>query len=117
MLQCITCHNAHGIKKVDDPKSPVYPTNVPQTCNKCHGNASFMQSYNPAISVDQLTKYRTSVHGVLNSKGNIKAAECASCHGSHDIYPANDVRSKVYKLNIPGTCSQCHSDKNYMNSF
>lgn len=117
MLQCITCHNAHGIKKVDDPKSPVYPTNVPQTCNQCHGNASFMQSYNPAIAVDQLTKYRTSVHGVLNSKGNIKVAECASCHGSHDIFPANDVRSKVYKLNIPNTCSHCHSDKNYMKAF
>jgi len=117
MLQCITCHNAHGIKKVNDPKSPVYPTNVPQTCNKCHGNASFMQSYNPALSVDQLTKYRTSVHGVLNSKGNIKAAECASCHGSHDIFKANDVRSSVYKLNIPNTCSHCHSDKEYMKAF
>ncbi|MBP1631528.1 MAG: exported protein of unknown function [Bacteroidetes bacterium] len=117
MLQCITCHNAHGIKKVDDPNSPVYPTNIPQTCNKCHGNASFMQSYNPAISVDQLTKYRTSVHGVLNSKGNIKVAECANCHGSHDIFSANDVRSKVYKLNIPSTCSHCHSDKSYMKAF
>ena len=117
ILQCTTCHNAHGIKKVKDPRSPVYPTNVPQTCNKCHGNASFMQTYNPAISVDQLTKYRTSVHGVLNSKGNIKAAECASCHGSHDIFISKDVRSKVYKLNIPATCSQCHSDIEYMKEF
>ena len=117
MVQCITCHNAHGIKKVTDPGSPVYPTNVPQTCNKCHGNATFMQSYNPAISVDQLTKYRTSVHGVLNSRGNTKVAECASCHGSHDIFTSKDVRSKVYKLNIPATCSHCHSDKDYMKDF
>ncbi|MDP2365007.1 MAG: cytochrome c3 family protein, partial [Ignavibacteria bacterium] len=117
MLQCITCHNAHGIKKVNNPGSPVYPVNIPQTCNKCHGNASFMQSYNPAIAVDQFTKYRTSVHGVLNSKGNTKVAECASCHGSHDIFPSKDVRSKVYKLNIPGTCSNCHSDKEYMKDF
>lgn len=117
ILQCTTCHNAHGIKKIKDTISPVYPTNVPQTCNKCHGNASYMQSYNPAISVDQLTKYRTSVHGVLNSKGNTKAAECASCHGSHDIFTSKDVRSKVYKLNIPNTCSKCHSDKEYMKDF
>lgn len=117
IAQCITCHNAHGIKKVNDSRSPVYPTNVPQTCNKCHGNASFMQSYNPAISVDQLTKYRTSVHGVLNSKGNSKVAQCASCHGTHDIFTSKDVRSKVYKLNIPATCSQCHSDKEYMKEF
>jgi len=117
MIQCITCHNAHGIKKVNDSRSPVYPTNVPQTCNKCHGNASFMQSYNPSISVDQLTKYRTSVHGVLNSQGNSMVAQCASCHGSHEIFTSKDVRSKVYKLNIPSTCSQCHSDKEYMKDF
>jgi len=117
MLQCTTCHNAHGIKKVTDSRSPVYPTNVPATCNKCHGDASFMQSYNPSLSVDQLTKYRTSVHGILNAKGNTKTAECASCHGSHDIFSAKDVRSKVYKLNIPKTCSQCHSNKDYMKDF
>jgi predicted CXXCH cytochrome family protein len=76
-----------------------------------------MQSYNPSLTVDQLTKYRTSVHGVLNSKGNIKVAECASCHGSHNIFASNDVRSKVYKLNIPATCSNCHSDKEYMMEF
>ncbi len=117
IVQCITCHNAHGIKNVRDSRSPVYPTNVPQTCNKCHGDASFMQTYNPSLTVDQLTKYRTSVHGVLNAKGNIKTAECASCHGSHNILTSKDVRSKVYKLNIPATCGKCHSDKEYMKSF
>lgn len=117
ILQCTTCHNAHGIKRVNDPGSPVYPINIPKTCNKCHGNASYMQLYNPAIPVDQLTKYRTSVHGVLNSRGNIKVAECASCHGSHNILRANDVRSTVYKLNIPNTCSHCHSDEEYMKDF
>jgi hypothetical protein len=76
-----------------------------------------MQSYNPSLTVDQLTKYRTSVHGILNGKGNVKTAQCVSCHGSHEIFAANDVRSKVYKLNIPSTCSKCHSDKMYMNTF
>ena len=117
IVQCITCHGAHGIKKVTNPGSPVYPTNVPETCNKCHGNAKYMQSYNPSLTVDQLTKYRTSVHGLLNAKGNVKVAECSSCHGEHDIFSANDVRSKVYKLNIPSTCSHCHSDKMYMSEF
>lgn len=117
ILQCTTCHNAHGIKNVKDPQSPVYPTNIPKTCDKCHGNAKYMQSYNPSLTVDQLTKYRTSVHGILNNKGNIKTAQCVSCHGSHEIYSSNDVRSKVYKLNIPSTCSNCHSDKSYMKEF
>lgn len=117
ILQCTTCHNHHGIKKVSDPKSPVYPVNVPNTCSKCHNNAIYMQSYNPSLTVDQLSKYRTSKHGKLNSAGNDKAAECASCHGSHFILSSKDVRSKTYKLNIPQTCSNCHSNKEYMKKF
>lgn len=117
ILQCTTCHNAHGIRRVNDKLSPVYPVNVPSTCIKCHGNADYMKNYNSALPVDQLTKYRTSVHGELNKQGNPKAAECASCHGSHNILSSKDVRSSVYKLNIPETCSKCHSDKEYMKEF
>jgi len=117
IVQCTTCYNAHGIKKVADPRSPVYPTNVPQTCSKCHNNAGYMQTYNPSLTVDQLAKYRTSVHGKLNANGNSKTAQCASCHGSHDILTSKDVRAKTYKLNIPKTCSSCHSNKSYMKEF
>ena len=39
IVQCITCHNAHGIVEVTNPKSPVYPLNLPNTCAKCHSNA------------------------------------------------------------------------------
>ncbi|HZW38591.1 MAG TPA: cytochrome c3 family protein [Ignavibacteriaceae bacterium] len=117
ILQCTNCHNAHGIKKKNDPTSSVYPVNIPSTCTKCHNNADYMKNYNSALPVDQLSKYRTSVHGVLNQKGNSKTAECASCHGSHNILSSKDVRSTVYKLNIPGTCSKCHSDNEYMKQF
>jgi hypothetical protein len=63
IIQCINCHNAHGIVSIDNPVSPVYPTNIPATCGKCHNNPVYMRSYNPALPVDQLQKYRTSVHG------------------------------------------------------
>jgi predicted CXXCH cytochrome family protein len=117
ILQCTTCHSAHGIRKVNDPASTVYPTNIPTTCTKCHGNAEYMRSYNSSLPVDQLMKYRTSKHGILNKNGNPKAAECSSCHGSHNILSSKDVRSTVYKLNIPATCSSCHSDNEYMKEF
>ncbi len=117
IVQCITCHNAHGIVSVKDPRSPVYPTNVPLTCNKCHGDAKFMRSYNPEIAVDQYEKYRTSQHGILNAKGDPKPAECVNCHGSHNIFSTKDVRSSVYPTNIPKTCSKCHSDKDYMAKY
>ena len=117
IVQCITCHSAHGIVEVTNPKSPVYPLNLPNTCAKCHSNAVYMRNYNPALAVDQLDKYRTSVHGIKNSKGDIKVAECANCHGSHGIRPIKDANSSVYIINIPKTCSKCHSNKSYMKEY
>ena len=117
IVQCITCHNAHGIVSVKDPKSPVYPTNIPQTCNKCHGDPKYMRSYNPEIPVDQYEKYRTSKHGILNAKGDPNPAQCVSCHGSHNILSTKDVQSSVYPVNIPKICANCHSNKEYMKRY
>jgi predicted CXXCH cytochrome family protein len=117
IVQCSTCHNAHGIVSVKNPSSPVYPLNVVKTCARCHADVALIRSYNPSLPVDQLQKYRTSVHGMRNAKGDIKTAECANCHGSHDIRSAKDVKSKVYASNLPGTCAACHSNVDYMRQY
>ncbi len=117
IAQCVTCHNAHGIVSVMNPSSPVYPLNVVRTCASCHANAGFMRTYNPSLAIDQLEKYHTSVHGMKNAKGDPKTAQCASCHGSHDIRSAKDVKSKVYPANVPQTCATCHSNAEYMKSY
>ncbi|MCX6136915.1 MAG: cytochrome c3 family protein [Ignavibacteriales bacterium] len=117
IAQCITCHNAHGIVSVKNPASPVYPLNVVKTCSKCHANAAFMRTYNPSLPIDQAEKYRTSVHGALNAKGDPKPAVCSSCHGSHDIRTSKDAKSSVYPVNMPVTCSKCHSDAQYMAKY
>ena len=117
IAQCTTCHDAHGIVSTGDPASPVYPLNVTKTCAKCHADAAFMRTYNPALPVDQLDKYRTSVHGIRNTQGDVKVAECASCHGSHDIHAATDVKSKVYATNLPVTCASCHANRGYMKGY
>ena len=117
ITQCITCHNAHGIVSVKNPSSPVYPLNVVKTCTRCHANITLMRSYNPSLPVDQLEKYRTSVHGMRNLHGDAKTAECASCHGSHNIRSSKDVKSTVYASNLPGTCAVCHSNAAYMKPY
>ena len=117
IAQCTTCHGAHGILPRSNRRSPVHPSNIPQTCATCHANASFMTAYDPAIPVDQLQKYKTSGHGRRNARGDVKVAECASCHGSHEILSAKDVRSTVYPLNLPKTCATCHSDATYMRGY
>ena len=117
IVQCITCHNAHGIVSVKDHSSPVYPLNVPGTCAKCHSNTLFMRTYNPSLPVDQLDKYRTSIHGLRNARGDSKTAECANCHGYHDILSVKDANSKVYPINLPHTCAKCHSNADYMKEY
>lgn len=117
ILQCTTCHDTHGIVSVTDVRSPVHSGNVVKTCGTCHSSASYMRRYNPALPIDQVEKYKTSVHGVRYAKGDWNVAECASCHGSHDIRPATDVRSSVHALNLPATCANCHSDAQLMKAY
>lgn len=117
IAQCTSCHGAHGIAVKTSTASLVHPFNLPITCSKCHSSASYMRAYNPNLPIDQLDKYRTSVHGKRNASGDAKAAECASCHGSHEILSAKDVRSHVYPTNLPATCATCHSNATYMRGY
>jgi predicted CXXCH cytochrome family protein len=117
IAQCTSCHGAHGVARKSNPSSPVNPLHVPTTCARCHSNAIYMRTYAPAVPIDQLDKYRTSVHGRRNAKGDRKVAECASCHGSHEILAAKNVKSRVYPTNIPKTCASCHSNAEYMRGY
>lgn len=117
IADCITCHSVHEIKSVKDPSSKVFPTRITQLCGSCHSSAEFMKMYNPALPVDQVSKYKTSIHGILNSKGDPNAAECVSCHGSHEVQHVNDSRSLVYATKIPSVCARCHSDEKLMSKY
>jgi predicted CXXCH cytochrome family protein len=114
IADCITCHGIHNIVRVNNINSPVYPTKIVSLCGNCHSNASFMKNYNPGLPIDQVAKYKTSTHGIKNSRGDVNVAECASCHGSHEIRAVKDPSSFVYPTNIPKVCSNCHSDKTKM---
>jgi hypothetical protein len=97
---CASCHGSHDIKKVKDPQSWVYPSNIPSTCNKCHGNAEYMKEYK--IPTDQFEKFRSSVHGIaLLEKGDKNAPTCNKCHGDHGAAPP-EVES------IGKVCGTCH---------
>ncbi len=112
--QCVSCHGVHGIAAVTDPKSPVHPTRVVDTCAKCHGNAAYMRDFNPGLPVDQKEKYLTSIHGKKHAAGDAKVATCVSCHSNHAVRTVKDPRSPVYPTQIPATCAHCHADAKYM---
>lgn len=103
---CTDCHGEHTIKSPKDVTSSVYPTKVPRTCSKCHENIYLQKKY--GLVAKRLTTYMESFHGVALKYGNVTTAECASCHGYHDILPSSDLASSTNKNNLPKTCGKCH---------
>jgi len=49
-----------------------------------------------------------SYHGASNRLGDNRTANCASCHGTHNILPSSDPRSTISKANLARTCGDCH---------
>ena len=104
---CQDCHGgAHEVLAAGDAKSPVNHVNIPFTCGRCHGQKFLMESNGE--SSQAFSSYQESVHGRAVEKGSTKAAVCTDCHGAHEILPANDQKSPIYKFNVPQTCGRCH---------
>ncbi|MBK6403693.1 MAG: cytochrome c3 family protein [Holophagales bacterium] len=104
---CTTCHGEHGILKADDPRSPVAAANVSQkVCTPCHSSLRLSEKY--GIESDRFQTFEESFHGLAVRGGQVDVANCASCHGSHDILPSSDPASKVSKENLVKTCGACH---------
>jgi cytochrome b subunit of formate dehydrogenase len=108
---CRDCHgNAHELLNYRNPNSPVYRSNQPQTCGRCHSNTEEMEKFhlrqrNPIVS------YENSVHGIaMLQKKEINAAVCTDCHGSHDLHKSTNPSSKLYWQNVPNTCGKCHEN-------
>jgi len=104
---CTSCHgDAHQIFPKDDPKSAVYPLNIPKTCGTCHANEALAKKYGLQ---NVYATYMDSIHGYAVSKeGLLVAANCMSCHGSHNILSHKDPKSTTSRENIPNTCGACH---------
>ncbi len=104
---CATCHGAHGVRLVSDAKSPVFPTNVANTCASCHADAGHMAGYTlpggSPLPTTQAADYRKSVHFEALTKGNdLSAPTCNDCHGNHGAAPPGVGA-------IANVCGTCHA--------
>jgi cytochrome b subunit of formate dehydrogenase len=104
---CTDCHGEHTIQGVRDAASKVAAAHIPETCGQCHGAERIATRYK--LPPDVLETYMQSFHGLAMQFGGLAAANCASCHGFHDILPSNDPLSSVNKANLPQTCGKCHA--------
>lgn len=107
---CTDCHGEHTIRPHESPESPTYITHVPETCSRCHASLAVVGKY--GIKTEQVATYGRSFHGIAIKYGGKTVANCASCHGVHEIRPSDDPKSAVHIDNIPKTCGKCHTGAN-----
>ncbi len=89
---CTSCHQGHDLPF---PWSEQFRLRVSDQCGNCHP--------------EMLETYQLSAHGGLTELGYVPAAKCSDCHGSHDILPASDPRSRIAAgANLLQTCRRCH---------
>lgn len=104
---CTDCHGIHEIlaprENGKDEQSAALATD---TCSKCHEGVALTQEF--GVSGGRVTSYKDSYHGLASAFGSKTVANCASCHGVHNILPSSDARSMIHPNNLTQTCSQCH---------
>jgi len=91
---CVQCHTE--IREYPHPENTAqtlreYKLEQYTLCKRCH-----TQKYETTLD---------STHQQALAAGNLEAAVCTDCHGSHDIGPPAVPRS-----NVPRMCQGCHSE-------
>jgi len=98
---CTDCHGIHSIARTSDPaRGPR------ASCARCHESVQLAAEI--GVAPDRVSSYAASYHGLARKLGSKTAADCASCHGAHDVLPSSDPRSAVYRGNLTKTCGKCH---------
>jgi predicted CXXCH cytochrome family protein len=110
---CTSCHGEHAILAPKDPRSPVAAANVStRTCTPCHSSLRVTEKWN--LPRDRSQTFADSYHGLASRGGVIEVANCASCHGAHDILPSSNPTSRIAAGNLARTCGAegCHPGAN-----
>ncbi len=103
---CTDCHGEHGILPKTDAASGVSAGRIRDTCARCHGNLTLSKRF--GLPADRITSFDSSFHGLAAKAGTQSVANCASCHGFHDILPSSDPKSMTNPKRLSATCGQCH---------
>jgi nitrate/TMAO reductase-like tetraheme cytochrome c subunit len=117
---CLLCHSdptatrANGTPVAVAPETYEKSVHGPMTCVDCHADLSAtsefphpekLQRVSCATCHDEpVQAHARSVHASQD-----KGATCVSCHGAHDILRSSDRASRTHALNLPKTCSTCHT--------
>jgi cytochrome b subunit of formate dehydrogenase len=81
-----------------------------QICSDCHGSLKLSEKYE--ISSNRFSTFQDSYHGLALRGGSAAVANCASCHGVHNIKISSDPTSMIHPDNLINTCGACHPGAN-----
>jgi formate dehydrogenase gamma subunit len=108
------CTDCHGIHKIESPIERTTATAstaiATDSCAKCHEGVALTQEF--GVAGGRVSSYKDSYHGLASRLGSKVVANCASCHGVHNILPSSDPRSMINAANLTHTCGQCHIGAN-----
>ncbi len=95
-LLCTDCHSdevryAFPHQAIQETNRRQITLTVGDVCESCHQ--------------DIYARQQDSTHARALAEGQLAAATCADCHGSHAIQPPNKPRGKISL-----TCGNCHSE-------
>lgn len=91
---CGDCHDSHLVLGAQDPASPVFRQNIPQTCGRCHQ--------------EEYELFQASVHGLALARGGTDAPVCNTCHGEHAVAARGERGRTTFVASH--TCESCHSN-------
>jgi predicted CXXCH cytochrome family protein len=91
-LACVDCHS--DMSEVPHPARPFktrreFTLAYYEACKRCH-----FANYSKTLD---------SVHHAAQARGDVMAPVCVDCHGSHDITPPSQPRSRISQM-----CAKCH---------
>lgn len=92
---CISCH-ADIAENPEHLKAPGKTPVKPVACAPCHEKSD--------------KSFGRSAHATALKGGNSAAAQCADCHGKHEILPARSAGSPVSRAHLTDTCGKCHPE-------
>lgn len=97
-LRCTDCHQEQGLQNF--PHRPIdaetrrdLTIGMQQVCQACHR--------------DVFERNADGIHAWRIADGDLEAATCVDCHGSHAIQDPNQPRKRVSQ-----TCGNCHAEIN-----
>jgi formate dehydrogenase gamma subunit len=104
---CTDCHGIHNIvAPIERVTATVSTAVATETCARCHEGVTLTKEF--GVAGERVSSYKDSYHGLASRLGSRVVANCASCHGVHNILPSSDPKSMINTNNLPQTCGQCH---------